>query len=486
MRPLRTRVPVRSCVAAAAGAALIVPLASAAGAAERHPSPPAVVPLAALDPDAYVTLDASLQAPELTTTTSGREDPGLLLTTPGFLDTAPAVIYDNTGQVVWQRDGVHLNFEQVTFRGRPALALFDSTRGAHVVLDESYTEVATLQLRGGPATDGHDIAFSPDGSRVLLQGWVETEIDLSPWGGPADATVLDTVIQEQDVETGEVTFEWNALDHVAPDETQEPLGSRDLFHANSLAYDTDGDILTSFRHTSTVYRIDTGSGRIVWRFGGEQSDVTFEGGAGDMPSYQHDAQRLPDGSLSVFDNGATHSPRESRGAVYTLDESSMTATLTRELRADPPAFTQIMGSNRRVAGGNQLVSYGTTGRMVEFADGQEVFSARFGPYVSTYRAERTTDWTGTPATAPAVVVGDAAGDGTRAVNVSWNGATEVADWRIQAGPDRGRLTTLGTVPRTGLETAAEVTVPEDADVLRVTALDEHGRALASRTLSTTT
>jgi hypothetical protein len=205
-----------------------------------------------------------------------------------------------------------------------------------------------------------------------------------------------------------------------------------------------------------------------------------------MPSYQHDARRLPDGSLSVFDNGNRHSTRESRGAVYTLDESSMTATLTQELRADPPVFSGIMGSNRQAPNGNQLVSYGGTGLMVEFADGQAVFSAQFDDYASTYRAERTAaDWTGTPATAPEVVVGEAAEDGSRTVNVSWNGSSEVASWRIEAGPTEDRLTTLGSTPKTGLETAAEVTAPEHADVLRVTALDRNGTPLDSRTLTVT-
>jgi hypothetical protein len=464
---------------------LVGPLSSVAGADGGDRPAPAVHPLPALEPDEYVTLDGTFQAPALTTTVSGREDPGLLLTTPAGPDgVAAAAIYDNAGRVVWQQDGVYLNLEQVTYRGRPALVLYDSMRAAHLVLDESYTEVATIRLRGDQPTDGHDIAFSPDGSRVLVQGWVETEMDLSPWGGSTQATVMNTIIQEQNVETGEVTFEWRALDHLSPDETQEPMVGPDLFHLNSLDYDEDGDILAGFRHTSTVCKIDIDSGEIVWRFGGENSDFTFAGGAADMPSYQHDARRLPDGSLSVFDNGNRHSTRESRGAVYTLDESSMTATLTQELRADPPVFSGIMGSNRQAPNGNQLVSYGGTGLMVEFADGQEVFSAQFANYASTYRAERVTaDWTGTPATAPEVVVGDAAEDGTRTLHVSWNGATEVESWRIQAGPAEDRLTTLGTAPRTGLETAAEITAPEDADVLRVTALDGNGTPLDSRTLT---
>jgi hypothetical protein len=485
VRLLRTGVLLRCSAAAVAGAALLAPLTPTASAAERHPGP-AVVPLPAPEAGAFLTQPAPRQAPALTTTTTGQEDPGLLLTTPGNAGTGSGVaaIYDNGGQVVWQQEGTFYNLEAITYQGQPALTLYDTTRGAHVVLDQAYNEIATIAMQNDQPTDGHDIEFSPDGSRVLVQGWVRTQTDLSEWGGAADATVLNPVIQEQVVGTGEVTFEWSALDHVSPDETTESLtsGFGDLFHSNSLEYDEDGDILVSFRNTSTVYKIDIATGEIVWRFGGERSDFTFPGGTADAPSYQHDARRLPDGSLSVFDNGNARSPQESRGATYTLDESSMTATLTQDLRANPAAFSPYIGNNRQVANGNQLVSYGTTGRMAEFSGTQEVFTGAYAEGWSSYRTERA-DWSATPATPPDVVVGEAGEDGGRALHVSWNGATEVEAWRVEAGPSRQELTPLGITPKTGFETAAEVFAPGDADVFRVTALDASGNAVDSRLLN---
>ncbi|MGP3972306.1 arylsulfotransferase family protein [Streptomyces sp. 6N223] len=487
MRLLRTSVLLRRSATALAGAALLAPLAlaSTAGAAGRQAGP-ALVPLAAPEPGAFVTQPGPLQAPTLTTTTTGQEDPGQLLATPGNAGTGfgVAAIYDNSGQVIWQWEGNFYNLEAITYQGQPALVLYDTGRGAHVVLDQAYSEIATIAMKNGQPTDGHDIEFSPDGSRVLVQGWARTQTDLSPWGGSASATVLNPVIQEQVVGTGEVTFEWSALDHVSPDETTESLtsGFGDLFHSNSLEYDEDGDILVSFRNTSTVYKIDIATGDIVWRFGGEQSDFTFAGGTADMPSYQHDARRLPDGSLSVFDNGNSRSPQESRGATYTLDESSMTATLTQELRADPAAYSPFIGNNRQVDNGNQLVSYGTTGRMVEFSGTEQVFTGAFASGWSSYRTERA-DWSATPAAPPDVVVGEAGEDGGRTLHVSWNGATEVDGWRVEAGPSQEELTPLGVTPKTGFETAAEVFAPEDADVFRVTALDATGDPLGSGVLN---
>jgi hypothetical protein len=299
--------------------------------------------------------------------------------------------------------------------------------------------------------------------------------------------VVDVVVQEQNIETGEVTFEWSALDHVPIDETQVSLGNGpvDYVHINSLDYDDDGNLLLSARHTSTVYKVDAASGDIMWRFGGENSDFTFADAA-DMPSYQHDARRLPDGRLSVFDNGNTRSPQFSRGAVYEIDEQAMTASLAQDLQPETRTFATFTGSTRQAANGNQLVAYGDTGRLVEFSGTEPVFTATFTDAVFTYRAERATDWVGTPATAPDVAWSEQAGDGSRELHMSWNGATEVDSWRIETGEAPGgesRLTTLATVERTGFETDAEVTAPDGSEAYRVSALDADGDVLGARTLT---
>ncbi|MGP3967115.1 arylsulfotransferase family protein [Streptomyces sp. 6N223] len=433
------------------------------------------------------------QAPTLTTTTTGQEDPGYLLTTPGvgMGSNGGAAIYDNSGELVWFSEGNYSNLKEITFQGEPALAMLRGG-GQAVVLDSSYTEVASFGMDGYDA-DFHALAFNEDGSRALLAAYNPVSYDLSPWGGPADAQVVDAVVQEVDTQTGEVTFEWHGLDHIPVDETNQPLTEEgvDYLHANSLAYDSDGNILMSARHTSAVYKIDIATGDIIWRFGGENSDFTFADPAA-MPSYQHDATRLPDGRLAVFDNGVGRSPQASRGAVWEIDEQAMTADLVLDLQPQEPVFAEVTGSSQPTTNGNQLVNFGNTGRLVEFSGSEPVFTATFAS-TSTYKAERSTDWVGTPATAPDVAWTEAAGDGSRDLYMSWNGATEVDAWRIEArdadadadadAAGGGSFETVATVDRTGFETGAEVAVPQDADILRVSALDDAGHVLSARTLT---
>ena len=72
----------------------------------------------------------------------------------------------------------------------------------------------------------------------------------------------------------------------------------------------------------------------------------------------------------------------------------------------------------------------------------------------------------------------AAGHGDRLrIYVSWNGATSVARWQLEAGPSRAALAPLRTVARSGFETT--IGAPASSRFVAVAALDAHGRVLAT-------
>jgi hypothetical protein len=494
MVSIRGRTPLALyCTAAAASAALLIPLAPAAATAADQVPDVGLQALAPIAADDYVSRP-DIAAPGLTTTTTEDAASGLLMTTTGTVGERAfgAAIYRNDGELVWWKGsdaaGSYFDMEPVTFRGEPALAVFhgrvlgsDPSRASYEVLDTSYNEIASFTVEGEAVTDAHDIEFSPDGSRALLLGVRDVPYDLSEMGGAADGTVIDYVVQEIDVETGEVTFEWSFLDNIPLAESQASVPSPssearfDPYHTNSVAYDSDGNLLVSARHTSTAYKLDATNGDVMWRFGGKNSDFTFAD-PDDRPSYQHDVRRLSDGRLSLFDNGNRHNPQYSRGAVYELDEGDMTADLVQDLRPDARIYGEAMGSTRQIFNGNQLVSYGITGEMIEFDGTEPVFTGTLDEGYVTYRAERA-PWHATPDTRPDAVLRD----GT--MYMSWNGATDVERWRVAAGPSEDDLTPVGTVERTGFETAAEVTAPDDAAVYRITALGPGGDPLGSRTIT---
>jgi hypothetical protein len=124
-------------------------------------------------------------------------------------------------------------------------------------------------------------------------------------------------------------------------------------------------------------------------------------------------------------------------------------------------------------GGGLFVGWGSEGRVTEFApDGEMVFDATFAP-ADSYRGYKF-EWTGQPTTPPDVVVRPADDDRVE-VFVSWNGATEVSQWRVLGGDDPDALTPLAIVAKDGFETAATV---DAARQVAVEALDASGDVLA--------
>ena len=100
--------------------------------------------------------------------------------------------------------------------------------------------------------------------------------------------------------------------------------------------------------------------------------------------------------------------------------------------------------------GNTFVGWGAEPSFTESGPrGIQLFDAHFGPPLQSYRAFRF-PWSGQPTAPPDIAVVATAG-GTR-VFASWNGATEVAAWRILAGPGGNALTAVGQFPWAGFET----------------------------------
>src|SRR5439155_691084 len=80
---------------------------------------------------------------------------------------------------------------------------------------------------------------------------------LTSIGGPADQAVVDGIVQEIDIRTGRVLFQWNSADHVPYSDSEQPLPSSpstpwDWFHVNAVHLDGAGNLLIDARNTWTT------------------------------------------------------------------------------------------------------------------------------------------------------------------------------------------------------------------------------------------
>jgi hypothetical protein len=399
------------------------------------------------------------------------------------------LVVDNAGEPVWYlpmhgKTAIDLRVQR--YRGRPVVTWYAGDvlggyGGTFGIYDQTYHEVGRVAAGNGLHGDLHEFLITSRGT-ALISIYAQVPADLSSIGGPVAGQLVVGIVQEIDIPTGKVLFEWRSDDHVPLTETNMPqvtaAGNVDYFHLNSVGVDLDGGLLISARHTNAVYKVDRKTGQVKWRLGGKQSDFTFGPGAGF--SYQHDVRRHADGTVTIFDNGAAIPGAPgvepfSRPLRLALDMNAMTASLVGQYLPPQGRSTWAMGNLQQLPGGGAFVGWGTYGAFTEFtADGAVCFDASFGDGSVTYRAFRF-PWVGRPTGHPAV--GAVPGDFTTSVYASWNGATEVASWRVDAGPSPTLLKPVQTAARSGFETAIPIAVGRS--FASVVALDASGKVLGT-------
>lgn len=396
------------------------------------------------------------------------------------------MILDPRGKLVWfqpyqvARNTLITDFRVQNLHGQQVLTWWQgytnhgTGEGQGVIFDRNYRRIAVVNAGNGLKMDLHEFLITPQGQAYLIAA--------SPVSLPSvpHKPVIDSVVQEIDLQTGLVLFEWHALDHVALGDSQftpsSPGRVFDPYHANSVGVDRDGNLIVSMRDTSAIYKLNRSTGQVLWTLGGKRT--SFKMASGTSTAFQHDAIVQPDGTITIFDDGAgpptVHT--YSRGIRVALDTRRMTATLVREYDHSPQISSDFEGGVQDLAGGDVFLGWGQQPYFSEDnAAGQQIFDAHFTVPTSSYRAYRF-PWSAQPPTTPALAVASSS-SGTSELYASWNGATGVAAWRVLAGSTSGALTPIGRTAANGFETA--IAAGSEAPYLAVQPLGPSGAVLAT-------
>jgi Arylsulfotransferase (ASST) len=367
------------------------------------------------------------------------------------------MILDSRGRLVWFHavSGQTTNLEVQHYNGGPVLTWWQGNSGGAgegAILDSSYRRIAFVHAGNGYYADSHEFQITPQGT-ALLDAVVATKANLTSVGGPANGTVQDCVLQEIDIKTGQVLWEWHALGHIPLSASYAPYrgGRYDYLHCNSIQQLPNHNLLLSARHTWAVYEINKHTGNLVWTLGGKDSN--FRIGSGARFSWQHDAH-LTGNTLTLFDdasNGPQPQEPQSSAKEMRLNIPGRTATLVRRFYHSPPIISSSQGSAQLLSNGNMFVGWGDQPEFSESrSGGHQIFSGSLPPGAQSYRAYRF-HWDGQPTTKPSLGLSPQS-DGSVKVYASWNGATRVASWRVLGGSSPGNLSDLGGRKRTGFET----------------------------------
>ncbi|HLB21743.1 MAG TPA: arylsulfotransferase family protein [Solirubrobacteraceae bacterium] len=450
------------------------------------------LPAAPADYQSFYTLP-DMHPPVLTVTTPDRDPAaGDVFTTngPGPGQYGP-LIYTPQGRLVWfdalPEGEAAENLSEQTYEGQRVLTWWRGHvlslgfgQGEDIVTSSRYQTIARVAGGNGQQADLHDFRLGPH-QIAYVTAYNPIRCDLTSIGGASGGAIVDTAIQQVDMKTGLVRWEWHSLDHIgaAESEVEAPAGSTpwDYFHLNSIEPEAGGNLLISARSTWAGYLLDGASGKVLWRLGGNES--SFKMGPGTRMAWQHDARVLGNGDLTFFDDGSNPPiHHQSRGVVIRLDLQKHRAQLVSVYEhADPQLLAASQGNMQTLANGNTLLGYGGVPAISEFAkDGSLLFDAHQPYDMSFYRAFRF-PWSGRPLSPPAILAAlNDTGEET-IVHASWNGATDVASWRVLAAKQGAALKAQAEIPATGFESST--TLPVKYAHAAVQALDSAGHVLGT-------
>jgi hypothetical protein len=317
---------------------------------------------------------------------------------PGSGDFPTHMILDSLGRVVYYKPMNVLNSGD--FKIQPNGLMSYSWANKFYLMDSTFTLVDSVRCRNNIITDTHDMQVLPNGNYLMLGYEFET-MDLSSYyyfgpnhnlPGNTSANVRCVVVQEQ-MPNDSVVFEWHSKDYFSfSDVDRFFMGSPtnvDWTHSNSVEMDDDGNIIISSRHFNEITKINRSDSSIMWRLGGNANQFSTNDPA--LFRGQHDARRIANGNLTLFDNGRTTPLHYAAAKEYVIDENLMTATLVWDYIEDSASNSVSMGNAQRLANGNTVVGYGNTpskAYMFIVADpaGNKVFEVTFADTMRTYRA----------------------------------------------------------------------------------------------------
>jgi hypothetical protein len=334
------------------------------------------------------------------------------LLTPSEFDTSKrgyVALFDSRGVPVWWSGGTPPPFDaHLLPDGNLAWTHIAINNPASGPAEEHSFDgrlVRTYATHGTSANE-HDLQVQPDGSAFMIAYPPRDHVDLSHWGGPSDATVLDGQIQEIDP-AGNLVWSWLTAAHVRLVESGRwlhrlifqthplplPDGRQayDIVHLNSVD-PFGGRLVLSDRYNDAVFEIDRATKRILWKLGGRPTDkslrIVGDPLAGKELGGQHDARVLDGGrTITVYDNGMLRD-RPPRALEFRIDEHARTARLVRSVEYGPAKDSVCCGSTRLLPGGDWVTSWGHTRWVTEqTGSGHLVLGIEFQEDTSSYRAE---------------------------------------------------------------------------------------------------
>ena len=347
----------------------------------------------------------------------------------GSYPAGPEIV-NTAGKVVWfhrlPAGEIATDFRTQTYLGQPVLTWFQSSpppaptrlpegpgaqrgpsvqvnpdgpSGTDYIYNDRYQQIAAVRAGNGAANTFHEFLITPWNTALIVVDSTTTA-NLASAAGPADQRVIDGLVQEIDIKTGRVLFQWDSAAHVPYADSYLPRPASpstpwDWFHINAVHLDTDGNLLVNSRDTWAVFKVDRHTGQVMWQLGGKHSTFTLRAAPGQaldrdgkIFAWQHDPEAIGDGEYTFFDDeSGGNLLGSSRVVTVRLDLSTRVATLVKSDDQPEGKVAELMGNAQTTPGGDLFVGWGSLPYISEFSpSGKLLFNAELPAGASTYRA----------------------------------------------------------------------------------------------------
>jgi hypothetical protein len=420
-----------------------------------------------------------------------------------------ALMLDQGGHVLWfhpaAKGQLIANFETQTFNKHPVLTFWQGkiaippanttlppgapVSGAIYVYNDHYQLIKTIKAQGkGWVTDFHEVVFTPptttypQGTALFLAAKRES--------GEVPGGFEDQEIQEVNMAnpSGPLVWSWDVHKSIGAhtSRVKPPAhGVWDPYHANSIDIRpasgiADGQVLLSLRNTWGIYNINHANKKTIWTvINGKGSTYKLANSA--KFYWQHDAHFHGKNQVSMFDDaccnlqpfGGHFGP--ARGLLLTLKAKH--GTVARQYHHPNTSTILTLGNLQYLSDSHAFIGWGQSPYYSEYTNkGGLLYDVAMPKGDVTYRALKA-KWVGMPGTKALGVAVRKVG-GKPVVYASWNGATQVAKWKVLAGKKAGSVTkAAGEASWAGFETP--ITASNAGPYFEVQALDSHGHVLAT-------
>lgn len=262
-------------------------------------------------------------------------------------------VLDVKGNIVWSYHSPAAGFKVVHFTKEHSFLCITGTIEKYAGYGNSIVELSvgqdTLLCLNKLQNDfqhiiHHEILLNSKNQMVTLCR-EKRVFNLLNKGGSAQDTVTGDGILVLDRQ-GRQIWKWTVFDAMDPlSDDSIVQRKKDWTHANSLAFDKDGNYLISFYNNdfyskSQIWKVDARNGNIIWKLG---RSGDFEIPPGAVFDQVHSAHLSNKGWLMGFDNGAPN--KRSRSLAFTLNEHSKQAQPVLNVWLPPELFTPRMGSS---------------------------------------------------------------------------------------------------------------------------------------------